>query len=1272
MATLDFIKNISINSAILNQNNENLNDDRIVTLQTSFEQTVQRGENPLRALQGLRMRVLVATNKRCAQINDFVSQRFNEYINLGDAGLLMPEDRFIRTMDTDLRQKLEVDFFQITTPLGPYSAWDTVVDRTFSPEAPQMDIGSRQIDTPLNTIIYDIELDSLLPRDPQTQELVRPRLQRASSTDLEEVVLAPIQISLNSFLPTLSVPNQENLEQLTFYVFMYFPSIPLGPGLEAPPNDEMQSLNTGMSKIGVANVSGVRTIFESISSENYPMLGDAFAMGFMDTRDPLAPPYEMFQDFSTYQFAPTTRAKEADIFQTFNIGLEQEINNEFVKLYDMFYNDIFAADLFGGKGAKNVIKDDNYFSDFYLSEDLSSNVRYTFAFDIRSYLAKNSYFPYLYLNRHSSDQLIQGTGLMDMADRSRILSVSMRRQRVEKLSQNLGNDLGTDSKTKVIGPNSTFPIFVLDSPRAVKVFQSGLSGPATVPEMSTKKLTFYEGEDIFERTTFIRGPKGELVEIAYDKRQMNGEFQYGAIVHVFDQAPEYVRRLVNLMRKYRHNLNHIYDIITLSVPTEEGYQGGIVTNDRNLYNYATGRINVNLRDIETLIDGRRQFVMDVINNILFNIDMEIQSLVSASQMGIAQGGIVAYFTNQLNVAHADPRTILDLDKLIGLLIGFFMGKLTEIFPKDPYGNLKNYQPNTFSSPGYGFSEMPLKICEHWFSQTFSRGQNYHYGNDFIFHGKDMEKTTGLNSISLTDYQERVSGEFEKYFQSIEQGALDYQQIPEPYLSPAVKYLTPRLIQTPEPPERPDVYQEDFFFGGGNRVVYDINRYAIMFADIGKLNIQNKYIDRVFNTVDDSEPNASPNKNLFNSVLHNLSNYYATDFEVGETKVYEPPSVQVGSVPVSTPRRDYTVIPSTDFSTRYQTPPVIPTVVGGPTTVEDETSTETFYRESVDTTIKNNDTSDKPDAAEQKRINTIKGQVAIPIKLPFAIFGELFVDPSAIFDVEYQNKPFNSLTRLASVLGISSQNVVRSIEDFFGGLPNQTKSALVLAAANNVKDFGSNPGGSSFDAVRPVLEDKDTGEREALISYYEPRQGLENDVYPLTRDPAKVYAKFLTFWMNYKNIAVIEYLSGYGNLNTNPGLVNDIYNGFQRDGIRDLNLEHKTKFPLWQPLTAGILNELETINQDNDEPSRLLCRVRLKSPEDIKGVLDPKSGNALEGETVVEEFFAQKPMITLPTYNKHFFIQPGEVEKKKNPPKEPPPATVNPTVGFIHSGATRRY
>ena len=1272
MSSLSFIKKISINSAILNQNRENLNDDRIVTLQTSFEQTARRGENPLTALQGLRMRILVATNIRSAQVNDFVSQRFNEYLSIADPRSLISEERYIRRMNTDIQEKLFVDFFD-TNPLGPYVSHDQTINGIFSPQAPQinaptMSEASREIQVPLNTIIYDIELDRLLPRDPQTNELPRPRYMPGSITDLEETVLAPIPISLNSVLPNIVVPNEINLSQMTFYAFIYDPSIPDIPGLEVPPPEDIQALNTGMSRIEVANVRGIRTLFPPINLEDnrestlgdYPMLGEVGAGDIADllaaNRNPLSTKFFFIPDFMANGniFNPETRAQEGDILQTFNIGLEQEINTSFTKIYDLFYGDIFATSLFGGKGAKNIIKDSNYFSDFYLSRDLSGNARYTFAFDIRSFLAKNSYFPYLYLNRHSSDQLIEGTGLLDMAPRSRVMTATMKRRRVDRVSQNLGNNLGTDSRTRVIGPNDTFPVDILDSPRTVKVFQKSSAGTPFVPEMSTKKIIFYEGEDIFGETKVTRGPKGETYNIPDGENQLNGEFQYGADMVVFDNAPEYVRRLVNLLRQHRFEINQIYDTITLSVPTPEGYRGGIVTNDRNLFNYTSSLINVSLNDIETFIGSERQFVSDVLNRILYSVNAEVQALVDLKDLGIQNGSIVPYFQRQFEVPKVDPRHLLDLDNMIGLLIGFFMGRLTEIFPNDPFGDLVNYQPNLFRSSGYTASAIPLKRTEHWFSNTFNRGETYHYGNDFVFQDKQMEKETGLNSISTLNYKSRIQDEFKKYFQSLTEGILNYDQIPEPYLGPAVKYLTPALIQTPEPPERKDVKQPDYVSRAGNRVVYNIDRYAVMFADIGKLHFQNKYLNRLFNTVDNNDPHSSPNVNLFTSVLDNLASYYSTDIQVKETKVYQAPLVQIGEFPLTIPERDYTWVFDDEGAFRYrpETPPVIPTIAGGPLLTGFEAPDERIYRTAIGDTIKAGFDRSKIDAETQKNINSRRNQSTMPIKLPFAIFGEIFVDSAPIFNTSYQDNMFNSLTKLASVLGISAQNAGSAIEELFGGFPNQTKSALVLAASDTVSQLGGEP--VIFDAVRPQLEDQDSGESQDLISYYKVQQGLDNDTYPVTRDPAKVYAKFLAFWMNYKNIAIVEYLSGYGNLNTNPGVVKQIYNGLERDSIKDLNLESKTRIPIWQPLTDNIIAQVDA--QEENNLTKLLCRVRLNSSQEMKSLIDPKTAQQLEGNPAIEEFFGQKPMITLSTYNRYFFLQSGEVTKsppKENPPKPPP-------------------
>jgi len=164
---------------------------------------------------------------------------------------------------------------------------------------------------------------------------------------------------------------------------------------------------------------------------------------------------------------------------------------------------------------------------------------------------------------------------------------------------------------------------------------------------------------------------------------------------------------------------------------------------------------------------------------------------------------------------------------------------------------------------------------------------------------------------------------------------------------------------------------------------------------------------------------------------------------------------------------------------------------------------------------------------------------------------------------------------------------------------------------------------------------------------------------------------MTFWMNYKNIAIVEYLSGYGNLNTNPESVREIYNGFELDMIKDLNLEHKTAFPKWQPLTPDILTQAA---QRQDGSLKVLCRVRLRSSEEMKSFFDTKTLQGLEGRTAVEDFFGDKSMIMLTTYNKYFFLQADEPEDKipeprENPPKNPPPQENPPKQPPAYLGGT---
>ena len=112
---------------------------------------------------------------------------------------------------------------------------------------------------------------------------------------------------------------------------------------------------------------------------------------------------------------------------------------------------------------------------------------------------------------------------------------------------------------------------------------------------------------------------------------------------------------------------------------------------------------------------------------------------------------------------------------------------------------------------------------------------------------------------------------------------------------------------------------------------------------------------------------------------------------------------------------------------------------------------------------------------------------------------------------------------------------------------------------------------------------------------------------------KVYAKFLTFWMNYKQIGVLEYLAGFENLRQDVELVDE--------GPESLS---RRSLPVWKKLTADFFN--------NNRNAKLLCRVRNMSKEDID-----------IGQVDMDKLipFDSIDLFDLPIYNKYFMLLPEE-------------------------------
>ena len=237
----------------------------------------------------------------------------------------------------------------------------------------------------------------------------------------------------------------------------------------------------------------------------------------------------------------------------------------------------------------------------------------------------------------------------------------------------------------------------------------------------------------------------------------------------------------------------------------------------------------------------------------------------------------------------------------------------------------------------------------------------------------------------------------------------------------------------------------------------------------------------------------------------------------------------------------------------------------------------------------------------------------PTKLTFAILGELQID-SKLDGTTYLQESFNSMVTNVNKLGLDDVSVQSAIENKYSEIPNQIKSMFVVATSQRPKSLG----GLGFDAVRPQLEDVDVGDFSDSISYI--NQNEDFPPYKSARDPMKTYAKFLTFWMNYKQIGVIEYLAGFESLENIPFGT--------RSSANDPTFARKTSRPVWRKFTPDFYISSGQLS--------LLCRVRNISKNDLVIGNSDVSGTTNNLNKGIDVDF--KEMFDLPIYNRYFVLR----------------------------------
>jgi hypothetical protein len=238
---------------------------------------------------------------------------------------------------------------------------------------------------------------------------------------------------------------------------------------------------------------------------------------------------------------------------------------------------------------------------------------------------------------------------------------------------------------------------------------------------------------------------------------------------------------------------------------------------------------------------------------------------------------------------------------------------------------------------------------------------------------------------------------------------------------------------------------------------------------------------------------------------------------------------------------------------------------------------------------------------------------MPTKIMFNILGELFINSgmNETNSLDYNSIEFNSLSNLASILGVNSQNVQDILEGSnVSSLPNQLKSMIVITTMNEGLSFGN-----GFDAVRPRLKDKVEITGNSYISAVF-NEG-EYPPYERTGDPMKAYAKMLAFWMNYKQLACVEYLAGFSTLR--PNAVSRYY--LQKN--EDDSYYYKAKRPIWKKFTRDFY--------ESNIDKKFLCRLR------PVGDLDLSPTDAFVDKFSANSFVDKSDIFSLPIYNRYFLL-----------------------------------
>jgi hypothetical protein len=1186
----------------------------------------------------LRMRVVVSFDKNASRQMDYVQQRVNEYhsglFRYSDGQSLRPS----YPENIDFIRDLKNPAYGSALALEPFGPFDTTLTTQYVKENNNSIYYLKNNDQYENTaykdvIIQDLPMNELMVTDEdgnivrrRTAQVIVPSDLEAGDTRyyLEKVPLSPIAFTMG----TQDFDYQRiDFSQISIYCFTYFDTNSWAADHNLPHADPEFNIDYGY--ITAATPLGSKYLFSH------------------------EPPTRSRPASIAPQLQQVLESPNLDIFQDVRLDRILRTSSIVTRLYETFHGFLSTSKI--GKSFADTIKSSNFYSPLWITKDNGNpetpppsanlgglvggsygttqpnssqeqrysedSARYCFSFDKRSFLVENSKFPLLYMSPEIAHELFSGgryinpgTEPGEVDERSGILDLKMVRRSFSFDTYAADNDLTTIIKGAPIKATSYYPEIEIETPT--------LNSQIDMPGLrSSDRVEFYEGRDGFSIST-----------------QTMGKYQYGAEFIIKDSSVLYIRRVAEHLRELESSMIEMSNIITQSVPLEtvspdlvqfgEGRirQGeaplpprqGIISDGRGLYDAATRTRIVPLNNISynsSTMHEESSTIIDQYVNILQNFG--VTTSVELPQLK----------TQLMDLANdADPEGLLEVSKSINLLAFIFEDIAGKEIPFDPYG--ADLKEPVIERRGYCQRKLVLLQSKHYFDECFEFGKKYKVGYNYLLPNDGGSIANGLMRITPESYRSRASQEFFKYFDFYKDSEITPDaRLSAPYDSlygnSTLTYFSPLTIKT----NGKDTIEQTLYRSeDSNMLKFDLNRYGELFADIIKIKYNTEYLTKPFYQLYDNSFSQTKNFKLFHSLEDDLNEHYcyiAEDQEMQSTF----PLPSISNTIVNPTTKTDTSRPASMQGSPYgrQDLSAINLIVGGNTLLKTlRSATEITYNQGIITTTEDLQTP----AILKGEINDLppKEPSGLPIKLMFSILGEMELNPHEMGDSRnYLEDTFNSLVENARILGINPNNVESIIDNNLNSIPNQLKSMMVIASTKERKSLGS-----GFDAVRFMLEDRDdlqqTGRNVSAI--------FSGELWPpfsSVKDPMKTYAKFLAFWMNYKQLGVVEYLSSYGTLSYGDNIEQYWRRVISGEETEDIT-RPKPALPEWKKFTSG---EFDSFSAKNN---RLLCRIRSVMPQDIEPANLPK-GQTSGGTTGI--VLETKEVLELPVYNQYFILGPVE-------------------------------